>query len=98
VLIERIHEGLKPGGALILSEKMTFDDPARERFHIDAHHEFKRANGYSDLEISQKRTALERVLTPETLAIHKRRLADAGFGFCDLWFQCFNFASLIAIK
>jgi len=97
-LIERIYQGLKPGGVLILSEKLAFDEQGESDFLIDAHHDFKRDNGYSDLEISQKRTALENVLIPETLACHQQRLSDAGFGFSSLWFQCFNFASLIAIK
>jgi len=97
-LIKRIYQGLNPGGVLILSEKIAFDEQERQRFHVDSHHEFKRANGYSDLEISQKRTALENVLIPETLACHQQRLKEAGFGFSDLWFQCFNFTSLIAVK
>lgn len=97
-LIKRIYQGLMPGGVLILSEKLAFEEQVRERFHVESHHEFKRANGYSDLEISQKRTALENVLIPETLSCHQKRLRDAGFDFSDLWFQCFNFASLVAVK
>ena len=98
VLIKRIYEGLKPGGILILSEKMAFEEQERQQFHNDSHHDFKRANGYSDLEISQKRTALERVMIPETLDFHQQRLKDAGFKFSDVWFQCFNFSSLVAVK
>ncbi|NOQ94952.1 MAG: carboxy-S-adenosyl-L-methionine synthase CmoA [Methylophaga sp.] len=97
-LIKRIYQGLKPGGVLILSEKIAFDEPERQAFQIDIHHDFKRANGYSDLEISQKRTALENVLIPETIATHQQRLNDAGFSFSDVWFQCFNFISLVAVK
>ena len=97
-LIERIYQGLKPGGVLILSEKLAFDDQNQSDFLVDAHHDFKRDNGYSDLEISQKRTALENVMIPETLLCHQHRLAEAGFGFSSVWFQCFNFASMIAIK
>jgi tRNA (cmo5U34)-methyltransferase len=98
LLIKRIYQGLKPGGMLILSEKIAFDDNAKQEFHIEAHHAFKRANGYSDLEISQKRSALEKVLIPETLVRHQQRLKLAGFDFSELWFQCFNFISLVAIK
>lgn len=98
LLIERIYQGLKPGGILILSEKIAFDEPIKENFHIEAHHDFKRANGYSDLEISQKRSALEKVLIPESLETHQRRLKLAGFDFNELWFQCFNFISMVAIK
>lgn len=97
-LIKRIYAGLKPGGILILSEKIAFAEPARQHFHVELHHDFKRANGYSDLEISQKRTALENVMIPETLTCHQQRLQAAGFAFGDVWFQCFNFASLVAIK
>ena len=97
-LITRIYQGLKPGGVLILSEKMAFDDQIKQDFHTEAHHDFKRANGYSDLEISQKRTALERVMIPESLNCHTQRLQDAGFPMSEVWFQCFNFASMAAIK
>jgi tRNA (cmo5U34)-methyltransferase len=97
-LIERIYAGLNPGGVLILSEKIAFEDHQRQVFHTESHHNFKRANGYSDLEISQKRTALENVLIPESVAMHTQRLQQAGFGFVEQWFQCFNFISLIAIK
>ena len=97
-LVKRIYDGLTPGGVLILSEKVAFDDQIKSDFMIDAHHDFKRENGYSDLEISQKRTALEKVMISETLTCHKQRLSDAGFGFSSIWFQCFNFTSIIAIK
>ena len=97
-LITRIYQGLKPGGVLILSEKMAFDDQVKQDFHTEAHHDFKRANGYSDLEISQKRTALDRVMIPESLTCHKQRLQEAGFPMSEVWFQCFNFASMAAIK
>jgi tRNA (cmo5U34)-methyltransferase len=97
-LIERIYQGLRPGGILILSEKIAFAEAGRQQLHTELHHDFKRANGYSDLEISQKRTALEKVMIPETLDCHQQRLQAAGFAFSDLWFQCFNFASLVAIK
>jgi tRNA (cmo5U34)-methyltransferase len=98
MLIKRIYQGLTPGGILILSEKMAFAEPVRQQFHVEIHHDFKRANGYSDLEVSQKRTALENVMIPETLACHQQRLRTAGFDFADVWFQCFNFSSLVAIK
>ncbi|WP_027330911.1 carboxy-S-adenosyl-L-methionine synthase CmoA [Marinimicrobium agarilyticum] len=97
-VLKRIADGLLPGGVLILSEKVAFDDPIHNDLMIELHHNFKRANGYSDLEIAQKRSALEQVLIPETLGAHRERLREAGFTSVDVWFQCFNFASLIAIK
>jgi tRNA (cmo5U34)-methyltransferase len=97
-LIQRIYAGLRPNGILILSEKIAFSEPGRQHFHEELHHDFKRANGYSDLEISQKRSALEKVMIPETLACHQKRLQAAGFSSSELWFQCFNFVSMVAIK
>ncbi|MDF1579206.1 MAG: carboxy-S-adenosyl-L-methionine synthase CmoA [Desulfuromonadales bacterium] len=97
-LLERICQGVNPGGILILSEKIAFTEPVKQQFHDQLHLDFKRANGYSDLEISQKRTALEKVMIPETLACHQQRLQTAGFTFSTVWFQCCNFASLVAIK
>lgn len=97
-LLTRIHAGMRPGGVLILSEKFRFDDPPVNELLIDLHLDFKRANGYSELEISQKRTLLENVLRSDSVAQHKARLAEAGFAHSELWFQCFNFGSLVAIK
>ena len=54
--------------------------------------------GYSDLEIAQKRTALENTLITETIDTHQQRLSKAGFRNVSLWFQCFNFVSILAVK
>ena len=97
-ILRNIYAGLKPNGVLILSEKLAFEDEQHQALMIELHHNFKRSNGYSDLEIAQKRSAIENVLIPETLASHRQRLKDAGFSSVDVWFQCFNFASIIAIK
>lgn len=97
-VISAIYRGLRPGGIMVLSEKVTFEDPHVDTLNIELHQQFKRANGYSDLEVARKRNALETVLLPETLKQHKQRIASAGFNSCDVWFQCFNFASLVALK
>ncbi|WP_148863470.1 carboxy-S-adenosyl-L-methionine synthase CmoA [Marinobacter fonticola] len=97
-LLERIAHGTLPGGALILSEKIRFESDWEQSTQTELHHDFKRANGYSDLEISQKRCALEQVLIPETIATHRERLLAAGFDQVTLWYQCFNFVSLLAVK
>jgi len=97
-LIARIHAGLRPGGMLILSEKIHFEDPALNALFIDLHHRFKEQNGYSQTEISRKRAAIENVLVPEPLRTHEQRILAAGFASCAVWFQCFNFASMVAVK
>jgi tRNA (cmo5U34)-methyltransferase len=97
-LLTTIFNGMCEGGVLVLSEKIHFDDPHLQSLNTDLHHSFKRANGYSDMEISQKRTSLENVLVTDSIPLHQRRLKDIGFNSVDVWFQCFNFMSLVAIK
>jgi tRNA (cmo5U34)-methyltransferase len=97
-LLEKICRGMRPGGVLIVSEKVVFADEHVDGLLTEIHHDFKRAHGYSDLEVSQKRSALEHVLIPETIPTHRERLLRAGFSSCDVWFQCFNFMSMLAVK
>ena len=96
--LQKIYNGLNPGGILVLSEKLSFEDPRQQDLQTEMHHVFKKSQGYSELEISQKRTALENVLIPETLNTHQQRLRQAGFDNLEIWFQYFNFASMIALK
>ncbi len=98
LLLNKICRGMLPGGVLVLSEKFNFADQQIGELLFDMHHDFKRANGYSELEISQKRSMLENVMRTDTVETHKARLHQAGFIHSELWFQCFNFGSLIAIK
>ncbi|MDR0276842.1 MAG: carboxy-S-adenosyl-L-methionine synthase CmoA [Paucimonas sp.] len=96
-LLARIRQALVPGGALILSEKLRFEDEGEHALLTDLHVAFKRANGYSELEIAQKRSAIENVMKPDSLEEHRARLKAAGFSKVVPWFQCLNFASLIAL-
>lgn len=96
--VQKLYDGLNPGGILILSEKIVFSDPAEQQFQETMQLAFKKANGYSELEISQKRTALEKVLIPDTLTQHRSRLQQAGFRQVYPWFAAFNFVSFAAIK
>jgi tRNA (cmo5U34)-methyltransferase len=97
-LFKRIYAGMLPDGLLILSEKIVVPNDVAQQIFSEMHHGFKKAQGYSDLEISQKRSALEDVLIPESLACHIDRLKTVGFSTVEVWFQCFNFVSLLAIK
>ena len=97
-VLQNICNGLRPGGVLVLSEKIRFDNDTLQQLTTELHHAFKMANGYSALEVSRKRAALDNVLMPETLAAHEQRLQAAGFAHVGVWFQCFNFVSLVAIK
>lgn len=93
-----IYEGMLPDGILIISEKILFPDPKEQEFQYAMQLAFKKAQGYSNLEISQKRTALENVLIAETFETHRKRLLSVGFKQCFQWFQYFNFISMAAVK
>jgi len=97
-LLRTIAAGLVPDGILLLSEKVCFEDQREQKKHTEWHHDFKRAQGYSELEISRKRDALEHVMRPDTLPRHRERLMEAGFRSVYPWFQAFNFVSLVAVK
>lgn len=97
-LVNKIYQGLKPGGVLIVSEKLHFDNPDVQDAIEHMHWQFKRANGYSELEISQKRSSLENVLITDSEQDHLLRFKQAGFEAASIWFQAYNFASFLAIK
>jgi tRNA (cmo5U34)-methyltransferase len=97
-LLTRIARGMNPGGILVLSEKVRFEDARSQRDQADWHHDFKRAKGYSDLEIARKRSALENVLQADTEEQHFQRLQEAGFSRVERWFQCFSFQSFVAFR
>ncbi len=97
-VLKQIFDGLLPGGILIVSEKIVFPNAREQTFQEAMHLAFKKAHGYSNLEISQKRSALENVLIPEFFATHKQRLLEIGFKQCFQWYQNFNFISMVAIK
>ncbi|MDD5728089.1 MAG: carboxy-S-adenosyl-L-methionine synthase CmoA [Victivallales bacterium] len=97
-LLRRIYDSMLPGAILLLSEKITFADRFNGELFIDIYHAWKAHNGYSEMEIRQKRNALEKVLIPDTVSQHLARLEEIGFKRAELWFQCFNFISLAAFK
>jgi tRNA (cmo5U34)-methyltransferase len=98
LLIKNIYNGLNPGGILLLTEKIIHSSKAIDTIQKQFYKKFKLENGYSLLEISQKRDALDKVLIPDTLEIHEKRILHAGFKHFEVWLKWFNFASMIAIK
>ncbi len=98
MLINKIFQGMLRGGVFILSEKITFDDAVENNTMDQLHQHMKAMNGYEQLEIANKRQALDKVLVPESIWLHQQRLHNAGFAQSFIWLQCFNFVSLIATK
>ena len=97
-LLKKIYDGLNPGGVLIISEKIHFDDNENQKQITQLHLDFKRANGYSELEIANKRQAIENVLITENKKTHIDRLKQCGFKETSCYFQCLNFASFLSVK
>lgn len=97
-LLRRIYEGLNPGGVLVISEKILAEDSLFNRNFIKYYYDYKRRNQYSDLEISQKREALENVLIPYKLSENIKMLMEAGFSHTEVFFKWYNFSGFIAIK
>jgi len=97
-LLQTIANGLLPEGVLLISEKIHHEDADEQSLHTNWHHDFKRAQGSSELEISRKRDALEHIMKTDSLVRHRERLLEAGFRRVHPWFQCFNFVSLAAFR
>lgn len=97
-LLTQVYSGMRAQSVLLLSEKFSFDNVKIGECLFKMHHNFKRANGYSELEISQKHIMLEKIMFTDSVEKHKTRLKQAGFEHIEICFQCFNFGSLIALK
>lgn len=97
-LINTIYQGMTDGACLVLSEKIRFDDEHSQHTITDLHHRFKSEQGYSHLEIAQKRDSLENVMRVDTQAIHVERLKKTGFSHIQQWYQNTAFVSYYAIK
>lgn len=97
-LLKLVFDGLKPGGAIILVEKILTEGSHYNREFISYYYNYKRRNNYSELEISQKREALENVLIPYKLSENISLLRDKGFSECEVFFKWYNFAGIIALK
>ena len=97
-LIHRISEGLREDGCLIMVEKVLGESTTFNRLFINHYYEMKRRNGYSDLEIAQKREALENVLVPYRLEENKDLLRSQGFRHVDVFWKWYNFCGILAMK
>jgi tRNA (cmo5U34)-methyltransferase len=97
-LIRQILESLVENGALILVEKVIGEDSLFNRLFIKYYYEMKKSHGYTELEIAQKREALENVLIPYKLMENREMLLRAGFRYCDVFFKWYNFCGMIAVR
>ena len=94
-ILRRLRQQMRNDGMLIVSEKVRHDDLDLHNFFDQTHLAWKQANGYSDLEISSKRTALENVMQIDTEQEHEARFHAAGFTRVYQWYRCMNWASFL---
>ena len=97
-LATSILQGLNDNGCLILVEKVLGEDSVFNRLFIKYYYDLKKKRGYSELEIAQKREALENVLVPYRLMENREMLLRAGFRCCDVFFKWYNFCGMVALK
>lgn len=97
-LLKKIYAALRPDGCLLLSEKCLEDSADVSRLFAARHHALKERNGYSKLEIAEKRDALENVLIPFRVNENVEMLSEVGFNPVSIFFKCYNFASFLAVK
>lgn len=97
-VIESIANGLNEGGCLILVEKVLSPNSTINRLFIKHYYEFKKRQGYSRMEIAQKREALENVLVPYHFDENRELLLGSGFKGCDIFFRWYNFCGIVALK
>ena len=97
-VIENIAEGMVPGGCLILVEKVLSEDSMINRLFIKHYYEMKKRNGYTEMEIAQKREALENILIPYHYDEDRQLLLDHGFQSVDSFFRWYNFCGIVAVK
>ena len=97
-LIKAILQGLNENGCLILVEKVLGEDSIFNRHFIKYYYDLKKRHGYSEMEIAQKREALENVLVPYKLLENREMLLRAGFRYVDVFFKWYNFCGIVAVK
>ncbi|TCL75758.1 carboxy-S-adenosyl-L-methionine synthase CmoA [Rhizobium sp. BK251] len=97
-VMKTIFSGLNDQGCLLLVEKVTSEDTMFNRLFIEHYYNYKRRNGYSEIEISKKREALENVLIPYRLEENMQLLKETGFSSVEVFFRWYNFCGIIAVK
>ncbi len=97
-ILNDVFTHTRPGGALVIVEKVLGGDARTDAVLVDLYHQHKRAVGYTQEEIDRKRLALEGVLVPVTAAWNEQLLRGAGFSHVECFWRSLNFCGWLAIK
>ncbi len=85
-VLNRCYQALSTGGLLFIAEKTSVNADITRW-----HEQFKRNNGYSELEIAQKRKAIENVMKIDDEQTIIARCQRAGFGEVQQVFHALGF-------
>jgi len=96
--LKKIYDSLKPGGILILSEKVSCKFKNVEMLFCDLLHNIKINNGFTESEIHHKQLQLQNVLMPLSTDEYLTMLQQIGFNEFDIFFKSNSFVGFIAFK
>ena len=95
---EKAFDTLSQGGIFIFAEKLASPHGELNDLMTERYYEYKKHQGYSELEIMQKRSALETVLIPFSEEKNIEYARSAGFSHAECIFRVLNFALFVAFK
>lgn len=96
--VKKVYDALFEDGFFIFSEKIIYEDKKLDKVMIDLYLDFKKKQGYSEFEISQKREALENILVPYTEKENRQMIENIGFNCVETLIKWGNFTTFLAKK
>ena len=97
-ILRTSYEAVRPGGGIILVEKILGTGADAERFMVEFYHTLKREHGYSREQVEAKSRSLESVLVSNSEQENKEMLLGAGFKEVNCFWKWMNFAGYLGLK
>lgn len=97
-LLHRVISSLNSGGAFVLVEKVLGNDHFLNDLMTTLYQQMKRDNGYSEVQIAEKKRSLENALVPVSARSNEELLRSAGFKHVECIWRNLQFVGWIAVK
>jgi tRNA (cmo5U34)-methyltransferase len=97
-ILKDAHRALRPGGSLLLVEKVLGGSADIDDRLVDLYYALKAENGYTAEQIEAKKHSLEGTQVPITAAWNEDNIRRAGFSEFDCVWRWGNFAAWWAVK
>ncbi len=97
-LLKKIYKSLNSKGLFVMTEKIHSEEKNTQDLITELYYDFKERNGYSRLEIAQKREALEKFLITLSTKDELELMKKAGFKKRDQIFRWYNFSCFLGMK